>query len=131
MRSILEDIRFSLRLARKRPGMSFLILAALILGIGVNSAVFSVVNAVLLRPLPLTDPERIVQIYAKSPQSSMLSISYPEFKDWQAQSHSFQGLAAREFFYFNMTGRGAPEHLKGLAATASYFQTFGVVPALG
>ena len=131
MHSLFEDVRFSFRLVRKRPGMSLLVLAALALGIGVNCAVFSVVNAVLLRPVPLAHPEQIVFVYAKSQQSSTLSVSYPEFKDWQEQSRSFQSMAALESNYFNLTGNGPPEHLKGLAVTASYFQTLGVVPAIG
>ena len=131
MRTLLQDIRFSFRLVRKRPGMSLLVLAAMILGIGVNSAVFSVVNAVLLRPLPISEPERIVVIHATSQQSSAVTVSYPEYQDWKAQSRSFQSIAALESLYFNLTGNGAPEHLRGVAASASYFQTLGLAPTLG
>ena len=131
MRTLLQDIRFSFRLVRKRPGMSLLVLAAMILGIGVNSAVFSVVNAVLLRPLPISEPQRIVVIHATSQQSSAVTVSYPEYQDWKAQSRSFQSIAALESLYFNLTGNGAPEHLRGVAASASYFQTLGLAPTLG
>lgn len=79
MHSLIQDVRFSLRLMLKHPGMSFLVLAALVLGIGVNSAMFSVVNAVLLRPVPLSDPDRLVSIYAKSEQSPTVTVSYPEY----------------------------------------------------
>jgi len=116
---------------RKHPGMSFLAIAALVLGIGVNSAVFSVVNAVLLRPVPLSDPERVVFIYAKSQQSSTVTVSYPEYQDWKAQSRSFQGMAAWKLFFWNLTGNGSPEHLKGLGVSAFYFKTLGVSPAMG
>jgi putative ABC transport system permease protein len=131
MYSLLQDIRFSFRLMRKHPGMSFLVLAALVLGIGVNSAVFSVVNAVLLRPVPLFDPERVVFIYAKSQQSSAVTLSYPEYQDWKAQSRSFQEMAAWQAFYLNLIGNGPPEHLKGMGVSASYFKSLGISPAKG
>jgi putative ABC transport system permease protein len=131
MHSLFQDARFSLRLMRKHPGMSFLVLAALALGIGVNSAMFSVLNAVLLRPVSLSDPERVVFIFAKSQQSAFVSLSYPEYQDWKAQSRSFQDMAAYESFPFNLRGNGPPEQLQGLRVTASVFETFGIYPDMG
>src|SRR5258708_15395024 len=94
MHSFIQDIRFSFRLMSKRPGMSLLVLAALVLGIGANSAVFSVVNAVLLRPVPLTDPDRVVFVFARSRLNPTMGISYSEYLDWKAQSRSFEYVAA-------------------------------------
>lgn len=131
MHSLLQDVRFSLRLIRKRPGMSVLVLAALVLGIGVNSAVFSVVNADLLRPVPLSAVERVAFIYAKSPQSAFVSVSYPEFQDWKEQSRSFQDMAVFQFVSFSLKQNGQPEHLLALATSASYFKIMGISPAMG
>lgn len=116
---------------RKRPGMSLLIIAALVLGIGANSSVFAVVNTVLLRPLPLPDPDRLVMVLASSPQFPNMPASYPEFLDWKAECHSFQGMAAYRAIYVNLTGSGVPEHLKGLRVSASFFRELGVGPAVG
>lgn len=131
MYSLFQDVRFSLRLMRKHAGMSFLILAALSLGIGVNSAMFSVVNAVFLRPLPVSDQERLAFIFVKSQQSSNVTVSYPEYQDWKAQSHSFQDMAAYQYFLFNLKGNGSPEQIMGLRVSASIFDTLGIFPALG
>lgn len=131
MHSLLQDVRFSLRLMRKHPGMSFLVLAALVLGIGVNSAMFSVVNAVLLRPVSLYHPESLVNIYAKSTQSSTVTVSYPEYRDWKQQSHSFEDMAAVQPLYINLTEKGSPERLRGMRVTSSYFTILGLPPAMG
>ncbi|HLJ25681.1 MAG TPA: ABC transporter permease [Candidatus Angelobacter sp.] len=131
MHSLLQDARFSLRMMRKHPGMSLLVLAALVLGIGVNSAVFSVVNSVLLRPVPLSDAERLAFIFTKSQKSSLTSLSYPEYRDWKAQSRSFQDMTAFKYLPFNLKGNGPPEHLIGLGVTASYFKIVGISLALG
>lgn len=131
MRSLVEDLRFSLRLARKNPGMSFLILAALSLGIAVNIAVFSVVNAVLLRPVQIADPDRVAFIFGKAYGSSFLQVSYPEYQDWKAQAHSFQSMAAYEPVLFNLKSDSGPEALSGFRITASGFDTFGISPLIG
>ncbi len=131
MYSLIQDFRFSLRLMRKRPGMTFLVIAALVLGIGANSAVFTVVNSVLLRPFPLSDPDRLVIILATSKQVPNMGVSYPEYLDWKEQSHSFQSMATLQAVSFNMTGRGHAEHLNGIKASASFFKVLGLPPALG
>lgn len=131
MHSLLQDLRFSLRLMRKRPGASFLVLTALALGIGVNAAVFSAVNASLIRPLPVDQPDRIVFFFAKTKEQGYIYYSYPEFLDLKARSRSFQNMSAARGFSFNMTGNGLPEHLSGVGASASYFKILGVTPALG
>ena len=131
MYSLIQDFRFSLRLMRKRPGMTFLVIAALVLGIGANSAVFTVVNSVLLRPFPLPEPDRVVVILATSKQVPNMGVSYPEYLDWKEQSHSFQSMATLQTVSFNMTGRGHAEHLNGIKASASFFKVLGLPPGLG
>src|SRR3989454_4909200 len=131
MYSLIQDFRFSLRLMRKRPGMTFLVIAALVLGIGANSAVFTVVNSVLLRPFPLPEPDRVVVILATSKQVPNMGVSYPEYLDWKEQSHSFQPMATLQTVSFNMTGRGHAEHLNGIKASASFFKVLGLPPGLG
>jgi predicted permease len=111
--------------------MTVLVIAALILGIGINSAVFTVVNAVLIRPLPIPAPDRVVSIMMKSQQSSSLPVSYPEYLDWKQQSHSFQEISVLRQLSVNLTGDGHPEHLKGIRASASFFRVLGLPPAMG
>src|SRR5579864_3790128 len=132
MYSLLQDVRFSLRLMRKRPGMSLLVLVTLALGIGLNTAIFSVVNAVLLRPLPIFQPDRVVWVRAKNIQTgSPLTTSYPDFLDCKAQSRSFDALAAMYYFSLTLTGNGPPEHLKAMGISASGFKVWGVTTILG
>jgi predicted permease len=130
MQAFFQDIRFSFRLMRKRPGMSFLVITALVLGIGLNTAVFSVVNAVILRPLPLFEPERIVKLYANVKGSS-LGISYPEYLDWQTQSSSFEAITVYRNLSLNLTGTAFPEHVKAFAVSPSCSKVFGVSTAIG
>lgn len=111
--------------------MSILVIAALVLGIGANTAVFSVVNTVLLKPIQIADPERVAFIISKAPDFSFTSISYPEYQDWKAQSHCFRNMAAYQPAFFNLQLNGHPEALAGFMVTASAFDTFGIVPLLG
>jgi putative ABC transport system permease protein len=131
MHSWFQDAQFSFRLIRKHPVMSLLILAALVLGIGVNSAVFSVVNSVLLRPVSLSEPDRVAFIFGKSQQSPFLTPSYPEIQDWKAQSHTLARIAGFTYLFPNIKGNGPPEPLKGVGVTASMFATLGISPAMG
>jgi putative ABC transport system permease protein len=117
---------------RKRPGTTFLAVAALALGIGLNTAIFSVVNAVLLRPLPVVEPDRVVRLYARIARTgASLGISYPEYLDWKAQNQSFQAIAVMRALSLTMTGNGPAEHLKGAGISASGFRAWGVTTALG
>jgi predicted permease len=129
---LINDLRFTISLLLKRPGMSCLIFAALLFGIGVNTAIFSVVNAVLLRPLPIFQPERVVRLYATVNQTSSMGISYPEYLDWKAQNHSFEALSVIRAFSFILSGgNGLPEHLKAFSISACGFDVFGVSTILG
>ncbi len=126
------DLLFTCRLLRKRPWTSLAIIVALLLGVGASTAVFSVVNAVLLRPVPVLDPDRIVRIYAKvNKTGASMGISYPEFLDWKAQCHSFEALSVMRAFSFYSADRDRPEHLKGTSISAAGFKVFGVSTSLG
>lgn len=132
MESLIQDVRFSLRLMRKRPGMTVLAIAALVFGIGLNTAIFTVFNAVVLRPLPVFQPDRLFWLHSKVNQTgSPLGTSYPDYLDWKSQSRSFDSIAAMYAVSFTLTGSGPPEHLKGAAISASGFRTWGVNIALG
>ena len=104
---------------------------ALALGIGANTAMFSIVNAVLLRPLPYAEPDRLVQLYTSMPQFREASVSYPNFLDWQQRSRSFDSMAAYRGDTFNFTGEVTPERVRGEMASAAIFATLGVKPILG
>jgi putative ABC transport system permease protein len=132
MTALIQDVVFTLRVLRKRLGMTLLVIVALALGIGLNTAIFSVLNAVLLRPLHIYEPDRVVRMYAKVNRTgATMGISYPEYLDWKSQSRSFEDLAVMRVFSFTMTGRGSPEHVKGTGISSSGFKAWGVTPALG
>lgn len=111
--------------------MSALVLVALVLGIAVNIAVFSVVNSVLLRPVQISDPDRVAFVFDKSQGSSFVQVSYPEYQDWKTQAHSFLNLAAYQPFLFNLKADSGPEAVSGYRITASAFDTFGIAPFIG
>lgn len=112
--------------------MTALVLATLVLGISLNTAIFSVVNTVLIRPLPIREPDRVVWLNSKINRTNApLGTSYPDYLDWKAQSHSFEAIAAIHTVSFTMTGNGRAEHLKGMGISASGFKVWGVYMVLG
>jgi len=115
----------------KNPGFTAVALLALALGIGANTAIFSVVNGVLLRPLPYPEPGRLMKIYEKTAEFGQSSVSYPDFLDWQREVGSFKGMAAYRRNDFNFTGSGQPEHLQGELVSATLLPVLGVNPLLG
>src|SRR6185503_10009892 len=131
MHTLWQDIRFSVRMLLKNWSVTAIILVVLALGIGANSAIFSVVNATLLRPLPYEDPDKLVRLTEDSPNVPQMSISYPNFLDWRAQNRVFSGIAAMQFRSLNLTGNDAPERLAGRAVSAELFDVLGVKPAQG
>jgi predicted permease len=131
MTTLLQDLRFGIRTLAKAPGVTVVAVVALALGIGANTAIFSIVNAVLLRPLPYADPERLLQLYTSMPQFREASVSYPNFLDWQRRSRSFDLMAAYRGETFNLTGQATPERLRGQMASSELFPTLGVRPVLG
>ena len=133
MRNLWLDLRYGARMLLKKPGFALIALITLALGIGANTAIFSVVNAVLLRPLPYAEPERLVALWESNAQrpESRNSISYPNFFDWRAQSKSFERMAS---YYTNdmaLTGVAAPVNLRSAVVSPDLFATLGVRPQLG
>ena len=132
MQIFLEDLRYAIRTLLKSPGFTTVAVLALALGIGATSAIFTVVNGVLLRPLDYDDPDRLVVLReTKLPQFPRFSISPGNFESWRTGSTSFDRIAAYSIQFLNLTGRGDPEQLRGATATAGLFEMLGVQPALG
>ena len=133
MNTLLQDIRFGLRMLLKSPGISIVATIALALGIGANTAIFSVVNAVLLRPLPFPDPDSLVAVFETVPQRGQErgSHSYPNFFDVRSQNTVFERVSSYHSSNFIMTGRGEPARLQGAVVTADLFPLLGVAPVLG
>jgi len=131
MNSWLIDVRIALRLLRRRPGWTASVLATLALAIGANSALFSVLDAALLQPLPYPSPERLVLITETSPSFEGMSVSYPDFLDWRNRTRSFDGMAVYRKPEVNLTGVGAPRRARSMEASATYFPTLGVRPLVG
>src|SRR5689334_13552807 len=136
LRNLLSDFRFSLRLLRRNPGFSAAAIVVLALGIGANTAIFSVVNAVLLRPLPFDDPSRIMQVWHVPPPKSfpgmtMFSVSPANYLDWQRQSSSFEQMAAYGFRSFTVGGSDRPEAIQAGTVASDFFPLLRVQPLLG
>ena len=130
----MNDLRFALRQLLKNPGFTAVAVLTLALGIGANTAIFSVVNAVLLRPLPFKEPARLVTVWERNPKQGYdQNVAAPaNFLDWKAQSQSFEQLAMfGEAHGYNLTGTDEPVRVNGFAVTANLFQTLGVNPAIG
>jgi len=129
--SLAQDLRYGIRTLRKNPGFTAVAIVALALGIGANTAIFSVVNGVLLRPLEYPDPGRLMLISEATPEFKQMSVAYPNFLDWRRESRSFTDMGATRSDDFNFTGRGEPEHLSGEYVSAGLFPTLGVAPFMG
>jgi predicted permease len=128
---LIQDLRYGLRQLGRSPGFTATATAALALGIGANTAIFSVVNGVLLNPLPFVHPNQLVAVYSRTPQFTQSSISYPNFLDWARGNHSFSALAAYMADDFNLTGMGEPERVSGQRISAGFFALLGVKPVTG
>lgn len=136
MGTLLQDIRFALRQLRKNPGFSAVALVTLALGIGANTAIFSVVNGVLLRTLPFHDPAKLVRVWhvppAKSfPGMTTFTVSPANYLDWQKQNHVFEQMAIYSYRGFTLTGSAKPEQIDACAVSPEFFQTLSVQPTLG
>ena len=131
LETMAQDVRFAVRGMRKNPGFTAIALVTLGLGIGANTALFSVVNGVLLNPLPYPNPEQLVILFGKTKQFEHASVSYPNYLDWEKQSHSFSSMAAFRGENFNVTGQDEPERLQGYMISSTFFSTLGVSPILG
>jgi putative ABC transport system permease protein len=133
METLIQDIKFGLRMLVKSPSLSIVATIALALGIGANTAIFSVVNAVLLRPLPFPHSEQLFSLFETDTQLGRVrgSHSYPNFFDLHAQTTSFEHVASYHDGDFIMTGRGEPARLQGVVTTADLFSVLGVAPMMG
>jgi putative ABC transport system permease protein len=135
MHTFLQDIRFGLRTLRKAPGFTIIAVLTLALGIGANTAIFSIVNAVLLKPLPFPQPDRL--LFLDSNYSNLkdvsrpFAISYPDFLDWRATAKSFSGMAAYHGDSFTLTNLPQPLHVNGVTVTGGFFTIVGQQPFLG
>src|SRR5262249_43565941 len=129
--SVPQDLRYGFRVLAKSPGFSIIAILTLALGIGANTAIFSVVNGVLLNPLPYPHPDQLVSMFQEIPNFQNASISYPNFLDWQKMNRTFQAMAAYRGTGFNLTGNGDPERLHGEMISAGFFEILGVNPLLG
>src|SRR5437867_3134991 len=132
MHTLLQDFRYGLRMLVKNPGFTAAVVLVLALGIGANTAIFSVVNAVLLRPLPYKDPDRLVVIWGKRAQGTgRLPSSPADIADWREQSQAFEHIVAFDRWRTTLTGKGDPEQINGGRASAGLFAMLGVAPAQG
>jgi putative ABC transport system permease protein len=132
MNSMWMDVRYAVRMLAKSPGFAAIAVLTLALGIGANTALFSVVNGVLLNPLPYPHPNRVVTVDSTTADFGESSISYPDFLDWARDNHSLSSLAAyRSFKSFNLLGQGKPERLSAVEISSTFFPTLGVSPILG
>lgn len=127
---MIQDLRYSLRMLLKKPGFTLIAVVTLALGIGANTALFSVVNAVLLRPLPYQEPDRLVILWEQASRMES-SVAYPNFVDWRDRNQVFEKITAFRRESFNLTGTGEAERLSGRMVSADFFATFSKQPARG
>jgi len=126
-----QDLRYGLRMLLKNSGFTIIAALTLALGIGANTAIFSVINAILLRPLPYAAPEQLVMVWESFPGSRENPVMPSNFADWRAQNQVFTDMAAWAPQTFNLSGGGEPEKLEGVGVTANLFALLGVEPILG
>lgn len=131
--TLLQDVRYGLRMLLKYPGFALTVMITLGLGIGANATIFSVINAVLLEPLPYKEPDRLIRLWETNPGGGLaeVSVSVPNFQDWQKEQSVFEQLAAAENATFNLTGSGEPQRVAAARITANLVPTLDVPPHLG
>ncbi len=136
MTKMIQDLKYGFRMLRKSPGFTTVAVLVLALGIGANTAIFSVVNAVLLRPLPFRDPDRLVHVWHVPPPKSFpgitrFSVSAANYLDWKQQNSVFSDMAIFSGESMNLTGGDKPEFVQAAAVSSSYFSVLGADPLLG
>lgn len=131
MNGLLQDCRYGWRMLHKNPGFAIVAILTLALGIGANTVLFSIVNGVLLNPLPYPNPDQLVTLHESKPNFETGSISYPNFRDWQKNNHSFSALAISRSTSFTLTGTGEGEQLNGQFVSTDFFPILGVKPVVG
>lgn len=132
---LLQDIRYAFRTFRANPGFALAAVLTITLGIGANTAIFSVVNGILLQPLPYPDPDRLAMVYLNEAERNapFAHMSVADYLDWRTHDRSFEATAAFGAFgnRFNLTGGGEPEQVRGTYATAGFFSILGAKPVAG
>ena len=133
METLLQDLRYGMRALLKNKGFAAVTIIVLALSIGANTAIFSVVNSVLLRQLPFKNPDRLVQIWETRPAKGRIEIpaSYPNFADWRDQTSAFESVVAYSDWNFNLIGAGEPERIQGALVSPAFFTTLGITPVVG
>jgi putative ABC transport system permease protein len=129
--TLLQDIRYGLRMMRRNPGFTTVAILTLALGIGANTAIFSVVNGVLLNPLPYPHPEQLVGLHQSKANFQTGSVSFPNFLDWQKDNRSFSAMAIMRGYSFSLTGAGEADQVNGLFISSEFFDLLGVKPVIG
>ena len=127
----MQDIRFGARMLAKNPGFTAIAVLTLALGIGGNTAIFSIVNGVLLNPLPFPHADQLVALHESKPNFPRGSVSYPNFLDWRRQNHSFSSMAVARRYVFSLTGRGEAEQVVSEFISADFFSVLGLRPLMG
>ncbi len=134
MRTVFADLRYAFRVMSRTPSFAMAVVSVLALGIGANTAIFSIVNAVLLRPLPFEEPERLVRIFTRTPSGRLFELSPGKFYDWQRDAQSFEGMAMYQCCGFRelaLTGTGTARTVRATAVSAGFFEIVRARPALG
>jgi len=131
MDTLTQDLAYGARMLRKSPGFALIAILTLALGIGVNTALFSIVNGVLLNPLPFPNPDQLVALHESKPNFEGGSISYPNFRDWQKDNHSFSALAIARSNAFTLTGTGEGEQLSAQFISSDFLPILGIKPVIG
>jgi predicted permease len=131
MNNLIQDIRYGLRGLWRHPGFTIVAACSLALGIGANTAIFSVVNGVLLNPLPYPQPDQLVTIHQSKPNFEQGAMPYPNFRDLQKQNQTFSAMAISRSFGFSLIGAGEPERVDARLVSADYFSVLGLKPLLG
>src|SRR5438128_5392494 len=131
MQMLWQDLRYGARMLLKQPGFTLMTVAALALSIGANTAIFSAINALLLRPLPVEDIDRLVVSVTLREGFDPFGSSFLEYAAYRDRSHSFASSGVATERSFNLVGKGEPERVRGAAAMATYLTTLGVKPVLG
>ena len=134
MRTLFADLRYAFRVMSRTPSFAVAVVSVLALGIGANTTIFSIVNAVLLRPLPFEEPERLVRIFTRTPGGRLFELSPGKFYDWQRDAQSFEGMAMYQCCGFRelaLTGTGAARTVRATAVSAGFFEVVRARPALG
>jgi putative ABC transport system permease protein len=131
MDQLWRDLRYAVRTLARSPGFTAVAVLTLALGVGANTAIFSVVNAVLLRPLPYEQPDRLVKVEEINPDGNPNTVSFLNYADWRQAGGPFESLAVFREIAVNLTGRSEPERAPGALVSANFFHTLGIAPAAG